>query len=261
MPIAALLSWPVKLYAGILEVELEQNITGYDCYFSKDLTSTMHLQYHGGFIFVAYLLLVIIVVTMYVLIGKKLSKSIKQTFRATFRRRTSKRVGQGKHKDWIEMKCQENETGQQILNNSDKNAANKNLDNGLLIKHKNVRLTNQSSNTQNMNKSRDEIASKKKNAKKKFTRISIAVTSLFIGSYLPLFILMAAAVIEKNSSPDKKVTLADWVPPIVWRLMFINNIGNPIIYLGFDITYRNMMKEYFLKCVQLRCFQRQKYNF
>ena len=98
-----------------------------------------------------------------------------------------------------------------------------------------------------LNKSRDEIEFDKN--RKRLTGISFAVSSLFIGSYLPILILVLIALAKYKtyeSSPDDAYAF-DVAPAFVLRLIFISNIGNPIIYILFDKKYRDLVLECFSK--------------
>ena len=261
--VSVILCWPVVLYTGIKKIELPQNITGHDCFFLEDSTSKTILKIHGGFGFGIYVLISVTIIILYLLIGKKMNKqeSLLRRFRHSFKNSKSKGSATNQeitpnkipiqyhknthsHEDNMpaskRQKCNENETG------DDENAIGSSYisDNAKCGQDGSLSVP-KSSMSQDKNKASDKNKFNKN--RKNITGIALAVTVLFIGSYFPLLIVMVIAILMQTLSPDQEESLAGWVPPIIWRLMFLSNIGNPIIYLLFDRKYRGLVQDYFPK--------------
>ena len=227
MLFCVVMSAPMMKYTGITHVELRHNITGYDCYMSEDFTSS-NLDFFkviGFALFAFYILGMTGIVLMYVLIGKTLYK------RASLNKRIREYTS----------RIDQDLTDQSIDDNGDQleNAENSIELSGTPIFRQQMSKV--------LNKSRDEIEFDK--TRKRLTGISFAVSSLFIGSYLPILILCLIALAKYetyDSSPDEAYAFAV-APAFILRLIFVRNIGNPIIYILFDKKYRDLVKECFSK--------------
>ena len=230
MLFCVVMSAPMMKYTGISHVELRHNITGYDCYMSEDFTSS-NLDFFkviGFALFAIYILGMTGIVLMYVLIGRKLYK------RASLNRRIREYTS----------RIDQDLTDQSIDDNGDQL---ENTENSIELQRVGDTPIFRQQMSKISNKSRDEIEFDK--TRKRLTGISFAVSSLFIGSYLPILILCLIALAEYetyDSSPDEAYAFAV-APAFVLRLIFVSNIGNPIIYILFDKKYRDLVKECFSK--------------
>ena len=234
MLFCVVMSAPMMKYTGISHVELRHNITGYDCYMSEDFTSS-NLDFFkviGFALFAFYILGMTGIVLMYVLIGRTLYK------RASLNKRIREYTSRN----------DQDLTDQGIDDNGDQL---ENAENSIELSGTPI-LTQQMSKVSN--KSRDEIEFDK--TRKRLTGISFAVSSLFIGSYLPILILCLIALAKYetyDSSPDEAYALAV-APAFVLRLKFVSNIGNPIIYILFDKKYRDLVTDSLSKKIKNRFF-------
>ena len=222
------MSAPMMKYSGITHVQLRHNITGYDCYMSEHFINSNLDIFKIVFVvlFAGFILGMTGIVLMFVLIGKTLYK------RASLNRRIreyTSRLAQ----DSIDLSIDDNSDQFQNEENSTESEG----ENDTPILTQQMRRVS--------NKSRDEIEFDK--TRKRLTGISFAVSSLFIGSYLPILILVLIALAKYKtyeSSPDDAYAF-DVAPALVLRLIFVSNIGNPIIYILFDKKYRDLVMEYF----------------
>ena len=233
LPLCIVLASPFSQYTGITEIDLPQNITGYDCYISEDFTGS-NLDFFkviGAILGASYMLAMAGIVIMYILIGKKLYK----------------RASANKRQHQITSSSDEEKTNDDLNDKicDDSSAIENYVENNTELYHINNTPKFGQQNSKDSGKSREEIEFD--NTRKRLTGISFAVSFLFIVSYLPILVPLAVAMQKYNASPEDAYEFAPFVPTFLLRVIWVSNIGNPIIYLLFDVKYRGHVMECFSK--------------
>ncbi|CAC5408730.1 CCKAR [Mytilus coruscus] len=208
--IAALLALPQAVNSGINLVQLENNITGYDCSFATTSKDKKQATIYSGVLFLGFLVCISALITIYGLIGHILRK--RDTFkskRMSVYRVTRSVVSVTTHESTeLGDGTSESENDMGEVNNS----------------------TTQYKTT-----------SCKKQGSRKLTKIAFSISLCFVLSYLPSLVVTLTSVISK----DQTVT-NNWTPaviPILSRLFLINNIINVWLYYWLDNTFRSKVKK------------------
>ena len=217
--LAFLLALPCYLLSGIRNVNLMNNITGSNCYIiSEEYISTDYPFYYLGVGIFIFITSIVSLIIMYILIGRAIYKQaqFRKKFCPTYTSNSKPR----------------------------KDMANESMHvsgrNSIQATTAAIQDANSLPNTHRPNSSNHQ-------SKQKITKVAFAISALYIISFLPYTIAILMTLKAGDFVADT-MSVASIILSIMSGSVFLNSVGNPIIYGFFDKRFRGFFRKYMCVC-------------
>ncbi|KAL3858415.1 hypothetical protein ACJMK2_013131 [Sinanodonta woodiana] len=238
--LAGLLSWPgAVLYGNKKYIAGTGGIEGIECTVSDDFAGTKYPSYFSFVLLFLFIASVIPISIMYTLIGKKVWKINKRSYR------------KNQTTAITEVLCSTITYNAAAAQSSeDKNTDLKNNSISILsseCKGDNEIISDNITQTYNIKSTKDDKGNRKNKERNKtiaFTRIFFIITVLLFISFCPHWALRFADFINKDFLANLSFAESVAYQTFRWSF-FINSIANPIIYGFYDRKFRHEVRRMF----------------